>query len=262
MEVDRPKQSDGEAGLTRILLLEDNKDHALLMRNALQGAGSSYEVDIAADPHEGLRKLKGQDYQLLVLDYSLPKMNGLEVLKQLSEQAQKLPVIMVTSMGDAKIAVEAMKMGAYDYLTKSDGYFDLLPPVVQKVLERHNAREQIARATKELAIAHEYLEKILSSIGDVLLVIDSSGLIQRVNQITTELLGYRETELLQYPIGLIAGERGSSKERDSSKRLGAVLLEMGVAAEQDIIAALEKQKDGEELLGEILVGQGCLTRKN
>ena len=124
------------------------------------------------------------------------------------------------------------------------------------------AKDELEVKARELAIAHGHLEKILYSIGDVLFVIDSRALIQRVNQITTKLLGYKESELLGYPIGLVFGERNFSMERELNKRLGVVLLRMGVVAEKDIIAALAKQKENGELIGEILVGQGSLARED
>ena len=90
------------------------------MRDMLQRlfSDSGYEALAAPDGLSGLRAAGERHFDLVVLDMSLPKMNGLEVLRRLKEQRQDMPVIIITAYGSAQTAVEALRLGAYDYITK------------------------------------------------------------------------------------------------------------------------------------------------
>ena len=94
----------------------------------------SYEVSTVADGEAGLRELQRNNIDLVLLDLRLPKMSGLEVLQRIREQEQELPVVMLTAYGDVQTAVNAMKLGASDYLQKGFDLDELLL-VVQKALE-------------------------------------------------------------------------------------------------------------------------------
>jgi DNA-binding NtrC family response regulator len=96
---------------------------------------AGYEVALASDGQEGLEAATNGDFDLAILDMSLPKMNGLEVLASVKQIKPDLPVIMITAYGSTRTAIDALRLGAYDYITKP---FDLdeLQVVAERALER------------------------------------------------------------------------------------------------------------------------------
>ncbi|MCK5924013.1 MAG: response regulator, partial [Methylococcales bacterium] len=99
-----------------ILYIEDNLTLARLLQARLTHAG--YQVDIAQTAAEGLRKIGQHHYDLIAFDQHLPDKNGISLLSDLQQFDHTPPIIMVTGHGDESLAVEAMKLGASDYLVK------------------------------------------------------------------------------------------------------------------------------------------------
>jgi len=99
-----------------VLIIEDEKILAHAMRDYL--AHHSYEPVVAGSGEEGLKLLRDSEMDLIVLDYQLPGMDGIETLRQIKQAAPSTEVVMVTAHGSVKIAVEAMRAGSFDYLTK------------------------------------------------------------------------------------------------------------------------------------------------
>ena len=99
-----------------VLIIEDEGILSEAMRDYLTGKG--YEPAVAASGESGLRLLRESEMDLVVLDYQLPGMDGLETLRQIKQAAPLAEVVMVTAHGTVKVAVEAMRAGAFDYLTK------------------------------------------------------------------------------------------------------------------------------------------------
>ena len=100
----------------RVGLLEDNADHATLITAALQGAGHSFEV--YATGARLLQAIVRETFDVLVLDWMLPDLSGLEVLDRLRQRADRIPVIFVTSRDAEQDIVEALAHGADDFLVK------------------------------------------------------------------------------------------------------------------------------------------------
>ncbi len=112
-----------------ILLVEDNIDHVILTKESLKQSEVNFKVDAVTNLDECLEKLEQNSYDTILLDYSLPKGDGLALLDKINEKHYHTPVIMVTGQGDETIAVEAMKKGASDYVVKSKDYLVTLPYV-------------------------------------------------------------------------------------------------------------------------------------
>jgi len=129
-----------------ILIIDDEPHLPHQFARFLERRG--YEVYTAANGEAGLEELQKNSIDLVLLDVRLPKMGGLEVLKQIRKTDQELPVIMLTAYGDVKTAVEAMKLGASDYLIKG---FDLaeLMLVVQRALETSAMYRELRQLKRE-----------------------------------------------------------------------------------------------------------------
>ena len=151
--------------MASILLVEDNDDHAMLARKALSGSDQMFEVERAASADECLVMLDEKSYDAIVLDYSLPRRSGLEILQEIKEAAYDIPVVMITSHGDEKVAVEAMKSGAYDYVSKVDDYLTKLPLVLQKAIKAHEMAKERAELQATIEESENRLRNIFENVG-------------------------------------------------------------------------------------------------
>ncbi|RMG87639.1 MAG: response regulator, partial [Chloroflexi bacterium] len=112
------------ASSTRVLHIEDDPGIARLVEKRLKRL--RYEVSTACDGESGLEKLQDAHFDIIVMDLQMPGMDGLQVLKRLKNLAPHPPVIMLTGTGNEKAAVQALKLGAADYIVKDvgGGYLD------------------------------------------------------------------------------------------------------------------------------------------
>ncbi len=100
----------------RILVVDDEPAVRLVLQRILEGLG--YHVVTAANGQEALDKIPQLNIRVVLLDIMMPGMSGMEVLQQITTNWPETCVIMVTAVADAQTAIEAMKLGAYDYITK------------------------------------------------------------------------------------------------------------------------------------------------
>ena len=134
----------------RVLCMEDDPGLARLVQRRLTRAG--YIVDVAHDGEEGLTMATGGSYDVVAVDQVMPIHEGLEVIRIMASLGPLPPVIMVTGSGNEQVAVEAMKLGASDYLVKdTEGrYLELLPSVIERALQQKRLVEAKQRAEEKL----------------------------------------------------------------------------------------------------------------
>ena len=137
----------------RILIIDDDTSLRRVLEYNLQEEG--YEVIAAADGGEGLACFDEQQPDLVITDLKLPGVSGFQVLKIIGEKAPGLPVIVITAFGAVETAVEAMKLGAYDYITKPFNR-DALRLTVRKALEMRGLSEENRRLREELTDRAEF----------------------------------------------------------------------------------------------------------
>lgn len=115
-----PAPTDTTGVKKRILIVEDDLFIRELYQKQLQMAG--YEVDVAVDGLEGRDKVLSGQYDLMLLDIMLPKMNGLDLLKNIKENDQKrnLPVIILSNLGQDSVVEKGLSLGAINYIVKAD----------------------------------------------------------------------------------------------------------------------------------------------
>jgi DNA-binding NtrC family response regulator len=131
----------------RILLVEDNPDHALVASRVLERAG--FTASVAETGELGISHALSGEFDLVLLDYGLPDMDGLKVLEAILGCG--VPVVFVTGRADAKLAVDALRAGAANYIVKDSHYVSRLPQVAKETLEklRDTARLNGLRVTLE-----------------------------------------------------------------------------------------------------------------
>ena len=136
----------------KILLVEDDKDIARFVKKGL--LENSFSVDVALDGEEGLQLALYRNYDLIVLDIMLPKMDGFEVLKRMRGMEIQTPVIFLTAKDSESDIVQGLNSGADDYLTKPFSFNELLARI-QAILRRgkmvsHPSALQIANLVLEV----------------------------------------------------------------------------------------------------------------
>jgi PAS domain S-box-containing protein len=146
---------------------------------------AGYSVDLANDGEQGLIMWAAASYDVLLVDHEMPVYSGLEVIRTLASQGQLPPTIMVTGAGDERVAVEAMKLGAGDYVVKDadGGHLDLIPAVVEQLLQQRRLVEEKERAEEALRKAHDELE---------MRVKERTAELERANQTLSQEVAERE----------------------------------------------------------------------
>src|SRR5918993_3510568 len=135
----------------RVLVVEDEDKLRRVIQLQLQSAG--FEVDQSGSAEDAMRRADRAD--LVITDLKLPGMDGLQLISALRRQNSRTPVIMITAFGSVETAVEAMKAGAADFVTKPFS-LDHLLTVVNKALEMRALRDENTKLREELGVRYEF----------------------------------------------------------------------------------------------------------
>jgi DNA-binding NtrC family response regulator len=174
-----------------ILVIEDKDSMREMLSKTLEAEG--YEVEVVGDGESGLEKSREKKYDVVLSDLKLPKMDGIEVLSSLKEMDSDVSVILMTAYGTIEKAVEAMKEGAFDFLTKPFDT-DHLSVLVKRALENRRLMAENILLREELGHNLGYAE----IIGKCEKMQEVSRLIQKVAPSDTSVL--------------LLGESGTGKE--------------------------------------------------
>lgn len=141
----------------KILIIDDNAHHAELAACRLEKEG--WKVSITDDPEP---RPEFHDFDFILLDYSMPRASGIDVLKKIKEMEIRTPVIFMTGHGNELIASNAIKLGAYDYLVKDTQlvYLERLPSVIREARSKHELLETNRFLIQELKKANDRLQKL------------------------------------------------------------------------------------------------------
>ena len=176
---------------SRILILDDEKNYLLVLEALLSDAG--YDVTPINDPEMAVSYMEEAEVDVVITDMKMPKMSGLDVLQQIKRSSPSIPVLIMTAFGSIESAVEVMKYGAFDYITKPFANDELL-------LSVHNAVE-LSRAHQQYRILQESLEERYSTHQ----IIGKSPAMRETLSIVDRVSASRSTVL-------ITGESGTGKE--------------------------------------------------
>ena len=175
----------------KILIVEDEKSMREVLKILLEGEG--YEVMTASDGLEGIAHLDKDIFDLVVTDVKMPKVDGFEVLKRIKEISPDTIVIMITAFGTKESGIEAMKLGAYDYISKPFN-IDEIRLIVKKAIEKKREHVELSLLRQKVDVTYS-LENI---IGQSPKMQELFRVIPRIAQSNSNVL--------------ITGESGSGKE--------------------------------------------------
>ena len=198
--------------MSSILIIDDERAIRKTLGEILSYEG--YKIEEASDGEEGLRKFREKAYDVVLCDIKMPKLDGIEFLDKAREANPDVPIIMISGHGTIETAVEAVKKGAFDYISK--------PPDLNRLLiTLRNAMDKTSLVT-ETRVLKRKVSKTQEMIGE-------SPAIQRIKD-TIEKVAPTDARVL------ITGENGVGKElvarwlHEKSNRAGGPLIEVNCAA--------------------------------
>lgn len=152
---------------SKVLLVEDSRDHQYLFIKRIKETGI-HSITVFETGEGAIAAIKrGEEFNLVLVDYSLPGKSGIEVIEEIRRINPELPIIMITGLGSEKIAVQAMKLGVQDYLTKEEMFEpENLKQTITQVLLEHRARQETVLA-RQLSENPEQLSVSVFKFGEV-----------------------------------------------------------------------------------------------
>jgi two-component system nitrogen regulation response regulator NtrX len=200
--------------MSKILIIEDEAAIRRVLTKILSEENDSYQVEEAEDGVSGLEKIKNNDYDLVLCDIKMPKMDGVEVLEEVKKIKPEIPMVMISGHGDMETAIHTMRLGAFDYISK--------PPDLNRLL--NTVRNALDR--KKLVVENKILKKKVSKNYEMI------GDSEAISHIKIMIEKVAETEARV----LITGPNGTGKElvahqlHEKSARSNFPLIEVNCAA--------------------------------
>jgi DNA-binding NtrC family response regulator len=200
--------------MPKILIIEDEAAIRRVLTKILSEESDTYKVEEAEDGLSGIEKIKNEDYDLVLCDIKMPKMDGVEVLEAIKKIKPEIPVVMISGHGDLETAVNTMRIGAFDYISK--------PPDLNRLL--NTVRNALDR--KQLVVENKILKKKVSKNYEMI------GASEPINHIKEMIEKVAPTDARV----LITGPNGTGKElvahqlHEKSERASFPIIEVNCAA--------------------------------
>jgi len=200
--------------MPKILIIEDEAAIRRVLVKILSEENDTYHVEEAEDGLVGIEKIKKDDFDLVLCDIKMPKMDGVEVLEAVKKIKPEIPMVMISGHGDLDTAVNTMRLGAFDYISK--------PPDLNRLLNT----VRIALDRKELVVENKMLKKKVSKNYEM--IGDSEG-IERIKEMIDKVAPTDARVL-------ITGPNGTGKElvahwlHQKSERCKGPMIEVNCAA--------------------------------
>ena len=261
--------------MSNILLIEDEDSIRRVLKKVLQEDNQSYKFTEATDGQEGISTVKKQDFDLILCDIKMPKKDGIEVLDFIQNHTPKTPVVMISGHGNLETAVKAMRMGAFDYISKPPDLNHLLSTVrsalqsqaqqatFKKAVKKPNVSQQMVGESDAMQRIHKLISKVAPTQARVLvqgpngsgkeLIADAihknslrhKGLFVEVNcaAIPSELI---ESELFGHVKGAFTSAHKDRKGKFEAAHGGTLFLDeigdMSLPAQAKVLRALQEHK--------------------
>lgn len=203
--------------MAKILVIEDDLTFAMILEGFLKKQG--FEVNVAHRVKDGIKLLKSQPYQLVLMDYRLPDGTGFEILEAIRTMPDPLPGIMMTSFQDIGTAVRAMRLGALDYITKPVNPDELLM-VIKEALQPKNVPATVTPPSTSLFISghsqpseqlHEFIQLVAPTDMSVIIQGESGTGKEYVARTIHRLSKRADAPFVAIDCGAISGELANSE---------------------------------------------------
>jgi PAS domain S-box-containing protein len=231
----------------RILAAEGDFSFLKMLEDSLEEAGSRYHFEKVGSGKACLEKLRNGTYDILLLDHTLPDGTGLDWLRTFHSSGLDVPTIFVTSRGDSRLALEAMKEGVFDYINRSAECAKAFPFVVHRAIEGYSIMVEKVRLQKELIETKNLLESVIERAGDAISAVDLEGKILYWNEGAARIYGYTREEVLGKKLSEFLYPRDERMKAQEEKSLEAW---MDRVRRGEVISNVEMKrqtKDGREI---------------
>ena len=261
--------------MSNILLIEDEDSIRRVLKKVLQEDNQHYKFTEATDGQEGISTIKKQEFDLILCDIKMPKKDGIEVLDFIRNHTPTTPVVMISGHGNLETAVKAMRMGAFDYISKPPDLNHLLstvrsalqsktqPAPVQKAVKKPIVSQQMVGESDAMQRIHKLISKVAPTQARVLvqgpngsgkeLIADAihknslryKGPFVEVNcaAIPSELI---ESELFGHVKGAFTSAHKDRKGKFEAAHGGTLFLDeigdMSLPAQAKVLRALQEHK--------------------
>lgn len=182
----------------KILIVEDDEIDVRAFERTLKKAHISYTLSSCVYADEALELLNGKqaNFDCIFLDYQLPGMDGLTLLKKIKSLGFEKPILVMTSQGDEKVAVEMMKAGAFDYFPKSDLSPSKITNTISSIFRLNSISDEKMRIEKTLKKHQQFTEAITKYSPNIIYVYDiTTGKYVFVNRSIFKELGYNKAQI-------------------------------------------------------------------
>ncbi|MGB0429840.1 MAG: ATP-binding protein, partial [Bacteroidia bacterium] len=180
----------------KILLVDDDDIDIMAFKRALKKTGLEHHLEFCHYAEEAMNLLKHNSFSFAFIDYQLPGIDGLELLKLIKEENNDLPVAVLTSQGDEKLAVKMMKAGAFDYFPKSEVTSEKISMVIHAMQRLIKETQEKERVKQELKLKDEFIQKITQASPNIIFIndIEKAENIYHNDRIL-DTLGYSRSEV-------------------------------------------------------------------
>jgi PAS domain S-box-containing protein len=201
----------------RILYIDDNRHDRKLIKGVLQKEHDEFEL-IEADSREKFNSyLTVGGFDIVLSDFNILGFDGLQIINLVKEKDPDLPVIIVTGKGSEELAIQAMEMGAADYIIKSAKHLQDLVSVIYKVNEHKTVLEERKRTEETLRLSEIRYRRLHESLIEGFAFTDMDGIIIECNETFQKMLGYSFEELSQLTYFDITPEKWHNFEMEIIK---------------------------------------------
>lgn len=168
----------------KVLLIDDSEAFVAIAFKLL--SGEEFDLTAARTGSEGLDLIDKTSYDLVLLDYILPDMNGLEVLDKIVGKQPYLPVVIITSGGSENVAVEALKRGASDYVVKSQDFLPKIPFIIRENIKKFDMTRKNRDLEEQLKQSYRQLKELNRSLEDK--IKERTQELEKAYQLSNELM--------------------------------------------------------------------------
>lgn len=220
-----------------VLMIEDEENDALLLALKLRENGYEPALQRVETPETLRRALDDKVWDVIISDHHMPRFSAPDALRVVRESGLDVPFIIISGKIDEEMAVEAMKVGAHDYLSKNN--LTRLVPVIEREMREAVYRRERRQNAAALRDSEAIFRTVVNAAADAIIMIDKHGLIELFNHAAEAMFGYSAGEVIRQNVDILIGEElvrtgvGRTRELTAQRKDGSIFpIDLSVSETQ------------------------------